>query len=286
MHEAMEEPATPEPEVAKFADVPVEQEELAWLEKALAEEPVSEEIADLEAWLGERPTEAAAPKPEAEPAAAPAPPTPLEEAPTPPHPVAEMPKPAEEELPDWLAEEEKAAPPMPAPAAAEEEELPAWLRPEAEPMDTGLDSFLAGRATTEAEPEPAAPTPAPSPVAPPPEPVAEPAAPPVMEQKPTGLLPPEYQPPVIEGAKMDYSERLGHAREMARSGEREAALSAYEALVNSGQLLDEVVADLSEAVKGPFSGVARARRMLGDALMAQGRLQEALDIYRNALDQF
>jgi len=63
------------------------------------------------------------------------------------------------------------------------------------------------------------------------------------------------------------------------------ALTAYEELVQSGQSLDDILADLNEYVKTKRAN-PRAYRVMGDAMMAQGKLQDALEMYRKALDQF
>ena len=83
----------------------------------------------------------------------------------------------------------------------------------------------------------------------------------------------------------ELSERLAFARENLASN-RDAALDAYQQLVSAGEGLADVIDDLSEVVESSEVAVdARVRRLLGDALMAEGRVQEALDAYRSALDQ-
>lgn len=82
----------------------------------------------------------------------------------------------------------------------------------------------------------------------------------------------------------DYTTRLSLARALREHGNPQASLPHYEMLVESTQLLDEVSEDLSALATGPEAG-ADVHRILGDAYMRQGRLQQALDEYRTALEQ-
>jgi tetratricopeptide (TPR) repeat protein len=196
-----------------------------------------------------------------------------------------------EELPDWLTKSE----PEPEPVAAsapepaivpeikeEEGELPSWLtapEPAAEATETDLAAFLnavepaAAPPVAEPAPEPVSvPVPEPAPVVASQPPAAPPAAP---------VAPP---PPVI--ASGDAAAQLLAAREQKGAGELQAALSIYEGLVNAGQHLDETIADLSEIAKTQVVVNPRVYRVMGDAMMGQGRMQDALDMYRKALDQF
>jgi len=251
-------------------------------------EPEEEEEEELPAWLRE---ETAAPA-----AAMPAPPAEEEEEEELPAWLREeAPAPAAEEevveeaeeLPDWLVAEEEpeaeempampraeepAAEPAPAPEpAVEPEELPAWLQTPAEPVDAGLESFLKAAA------------------APPEEPEVKPAAPaaPAVPLAPAASAAPEPAPPVPAPAAPPVGEPgavLQHARQSMQEGEKVASLDAYESLVSSGQLLEAVIDDLNALrAQGPVT--ARVNRLLGDALMSTGRLQEALEIFRSALDQ-
>jgi predicted negative regulator of RcsB-dependent stress response len=82
--------------------------------------------------------------------------------------------------------------------------------------------------------------------------------------------------------------QLQAARQHLSANEIDAALQAYERLVAGGQLLDETAQDLNGLLKslGPRAKAGpRVRRLLGDTFMAQGKLQEALEMYRSALDQ-
>jgi hypothetical protein len=195
----------------------------------------------------------------------------------------------EEELPSWLvgAEAEKtlpiapepvaqtpAPPPEPARPSTDEMPIPAWLgAPTAEPVDAGLDAFLkaAVPASVGAEEKAAAQAAAPPPMveAPPPAPVAPPPIVPTQSTAPP--------PPAGSG--------LQGARSAMTSGHVDVSLSLYEEMVASGQGLNDVITDLSDYIRGKRVN-PRAFRIIGDALMAQGKLQEALDYYRRALDQF
>ncbi len=295
---AIESPV-PDAEMAEFADLEVEEEELAWLDDALkAEEAVAsaepeglleaEEEEGLPDWLKE-PEVAPTPTPvaEAEPVEAVVEEEELpdwlkepEAAPTPP-PVAEA-EPVEavaeeEELPDWLREPEAAPPapaevptppepePEPEPEPIEAEALPSWLEAPAEaPADAGLEDFL----------EAAAPA---RPSAERPEPVA--AAPPPPAPTPA---PP---PPAPAVSAPEAAQQLAQAREQVSAGKIKDAVALYEALLKGNQSLDEVSADLVNLIQTKSVDPV-VYRLAGDALMAQGRTQEALEMFRKALDQF
>lgn len=80
----------------------------------------------------------------------------------------------------------------------------------------------------------------------------------------------------------DHEAWLSLARDLWRAELHEEALEAYGRLIKSGELLDKVIPDLEKRAKKPDD--AAARRALGDAYMKAGRLDEALDIYRQALE--
>jgi tetratricopeptide (TPR) repeat protein len=69
---------------------------------------------------------------------------------------------------------------------------------------------------------------------------------------------------------------------MWQANEREGSLEAYSRVIRSGRHLDMVIQEL-EAYLRQWDD-ASTRRVLGDAYMKDGRLQEALDLYRQALD--
>jgi len=74
------------------------------------------------------------------------------------------------------------------------------------------------------------------------------------------------------------------ARGKIAEGKVEAALADYETLLRADIGLDLVVSDLQWLIKqaGHRDNPA-VHRVLGDALMRQGQLQQALDVYRHAL---
>ncbi|MBC7224246.1 MAG: tetratricopeptide repeat protein [Anaerolineae bacterium] len=167
----------------------------------------------------------------------------------------EAPAAAEETEPAAAEEVAEEAPP------ADEEEAPAAASTaapeEAEPA--------AAEAAEEAMPEAAAP--------------AEKAA-----EAPEAALPSEAQEALARLATRpaDHAARLVVARAYAAQGQVAEALAHYQHLVTVDEVLSQVVEDLETlAVRAPH--LARTYQLLGDALMHQGRLNEALDAYRQAL---
>ncbi len=79
-------------------------------------------------------------------------------------------------------------------------------------------------------------------------------------------------------------DRLQTAREALHGGQVEAALESYASLVETGEGLNTLIADL-EAASSQHADRPLVRRMLGDAYMRNGQLQKALETYRQALDQ-
>ena len=169
-------------------------------------------------------------------------------------------------VPDWLADESGDQPFV---DDGEDIEIPAWLsEANLEKTDTVPDWLLetvdgGAQPPTEVPPTPA-PTPAPAPQ---PEPVAQSPAPPV---------------PV---ADIDVVETLQSAKTKVEGGDVDGALQDYEAIVLANSELETVVDDLSKLVKqDAYKEKAPVHRVLGDGLMRLGRLQEALDTYRRALN--
>ncbi|TET52449.1 MAG: tetratricopeptide repeat protein [Anaerolineales bacterium] len=80
----------------------------------------------------------------------------------------------------------------------------------------------------------------------------------------------------------DYEAWLSLARELWRAQQPAQALDAYGRLIRSGELLDKVISDLEK--RGKKTKDASARRALGDAYMKAGRLDDALDTYRQTLE--
>jgi tetratricopeptide (TPR) repeat protein len=164
----------------------------------------------------------------------------------------------DEEIPAWLeeevAEEVEVAPepPAPVPAAedvsAGEEDMPNWLQ----------------KLRDEEEPAPAV-----EPVAAAVETVETVAAPTVTEKPDDGL-------------PSDADERLKLARLARDKGEIEEAVRVYDSLVASGSHLDRVIDDLEQSIKS-YPSNYQLFQLMGDAMMKDGRLQSALDVYRQAL---
>jgi tetratricopeptide (TPR) repeat protein len=134
------------------------------------------------------------------------------------------------------------------------------------------------------------------------EPEPTPAAVPVPAPvQPTAAVEPEIRKPapvqpVVQGERLekisrrlqadpnDHASRLAFARAL-RDGQQVApSLDQYESLIESAQLLEDVTNDLGSLAEAQ-PDTARVRRLLGDAHMRRGMLQEALDAYRSALEQ-
>ncbi|MFN8562656.1 MAG: hypothetical protein U0703_13800 [Anaerolineae bacterium] len=77
---------------------------------------------------------------------------------------------------------------------------------------------------------------------------------------------------------------LERARDRERGGDLEGALADYESMIRSSTELDAVVNELTQLVRS-YKTTAAVYRVLGDGLMRQGKLQAALNTYREALNQ-
>ena len=111
-------------------------------------------------------------------------------------------------------------------------------------------------------------------------PVAAPPPPPAPVPVPSAVSPAPSPPPAI-----DVAAALQSAREKFGAEDYDGALLDYESVVQANAALNDVVADLSGYVKQDrYKQNAAMHRILGDGLMRQGRLQEALDTYRKALN--
>lgn len=101
---------------------------------------------------------------------------------------------------------------------------------------------------------------------------------------PALALPAEAQAALerLEVRPNDHGARLLVARAYAAQGQVSEALAHYQHLVTVDDVLAQVVEDLEAlAVREPH--LARVHQLLGDAFMHQGRLNEALGAYRQAL---
>jgi hypothetical protein len=200
-------------------------------------------------------------------------------------PPATPPEPARAEVPSPPVSEATAAPPPPAPVQPPEERLPQGEPGDLPPWYTQVTGEPAAAAP---QPEPTVQQPVPPPPAPKPQPQQAPA--PVASTQPPASQPPapvpapttadfaQYQQRLAENP-YDYEARLGLARVLNSQGNINDSVDQYETLIEHSAMLDVIVTDLQQAVH------PRARRLLGDVYMRQGRLQEALDTYRHALNQ-
>ena len=175
-------------------------------------------------------------------------------------------------MPDWLTEEAEV------PAAEPEAAMPDWLQDvEAPEQETVGDlDWLSEEPEPETISEPAT------------EPEAEASSP--EEQAPAPQISPsegklleQYHERLREYPD-DYPTRLSLARALRSHDDIAACLDHYEALINAGQLLQDVTDDLI-AVADDNPEMPRAQRLLGDAYMRHGMLSEALEAYRRALAQ-
>jgi hypothetical protein len=170
-------------------------------------------------------------------------------------------------VPEWLAETTPATPPF---GTTFSPEVPDWIREaEAAVSIDEVPDWL-----NEPLEEPAVEEPAPEPYTPPPAPA-----------RPSGELlspVPERQTPIP--ARTTAAGSLDEARRLEQSGDLAGALAEYEALIRANVDLETVVDDLSKIVSANRTNAA-AYRVLGDGLMRQGKLQAALETYRQALNQ-
>ena len=158
-------------------------------------------------------------------------------------------------LPDWLAVTPAALP------QAEAVEMPDWLRElEADVVPDSIPEWLV-ETMDERAPE--------APLRPEPE----------LQPQPVRPLPSA----VTRRLEMPASAALEEARQQASSGDVAVALDTYEALVRGSRELEHVVADLQSLVRQHRTNPA-VFRVLGDGLMRQGKLQSALETYREALN--
>ena len=94
-------------------------------------------------------------------------------------------------------------------------------------------------------------------------------------------------PPHVKPSKLPppgLAAAINSARGKVRAGELQAALMDYETLLTTSAGLDWVVSDMRELIaQAQYQGIPSLHRVLGDALMRQGHLEAALDVYRHAL---
>ncbi|MBI5958125.1 MAG: hypothetical protein HY866_05285 [Chloroflexi bacterium] len=193
------------------------------------------------------------------------------------------------ESPAWFDESASELPP-----AVPADGMPDWLQDYEPPVEQPAQEAKAAPAPEPpvAERPKVSPPPEPAQAKAPPPPPAEklPPAPAVKAELPasdepmlSNELTEQYQRQ-LEKDPNDHANRLAFARTLHSGRALLRSLDQYEMLIDSSQLLQDVAGDL-DAIVREFPGVPRARRLLGDAYMRHGMLQEALDAYRSALDQ-
>jgi tetratricopeptide (TPR) repeat protein len=118
----------------------------------------------------------------------------------------------------------------------------------------------------EIAPLPAIPVPLPAPAA---------VAKPVYAQ--AGVVPPPDIP-------VDADERLKRARTARDKGDINEAVGIYDSLVVSGVYLNKIIEDIQQTIKMHPDNYL-LYQLMGDAMMRDGRLQSALNAYREALSK-
>ncbi|MGQ9907223.1 MAG: hypothetical protein ACUVS2_00160 [Candidatus Flexifilum sp.] len=181
-------------------------------------------------------------------------------------------------LPDWLVAALPLTTPEPAAAAfipdeqPEAEPIPPWLRDiEAEINPEDIPPWLKQSIEESISP---------------PEPVVESMPPVVPAVQPVAAAAPAAPPsaPRPQPAAFTIAASLETARARSKEGDLESSLHEYEALIRANVQIDDIVDDLTSLAK-LHRGHPVVYRVLGDGLMRQGKLQEALDTYREALSQ-
>jgi DNA-binding SARP family transcriptional activator len=107
---------------------------------------------------------------------------------------------------------------------------------------------------------------------------------PAAQQLATPPRPAPQPAPTYSAVSGDHYELMQTARTLISQNQHLDSLPHFEALIDRGALLDDVIPEISKVVEA-HPAVPRARRLLGDAHMRNGDLQKALDTYRSALDK-
>lgn len=96
-------------------------------------------------------------------------------------------------------------------------------------------------------------------------------------EAPPRAKPSKLPPPGLAAA-------INSARGKIKADDLPAALRDYETLLTTSAGLEWVVSDMRELIaQSQYQDIALLHRVLGDALMRQGRLEAALDVYCHAL---
>ena len=168
----------------------------------------------------------------------------------------------------------------------ENEPIPEWLQPQTTEEftpDDPLPDWLVGENIDKSDVpswlvQPIEDEPMPAMVITPP---ADPAPQPVIVERAAPL---PARPVPVAAPPVEVAAHLQQARQQLTTNV-EASLQHYEAVVRANIALNEVVQDLSGAVNDKTHKANPAvYRVLGDALMRQGKLQDALSTYRKALN--
>ncbi|QPC82894.1 hypothetical protein G4Y79_00550 [Phototrophicus methaneseepsis] len=174
----------------------------------------------------------------------------------------------DEDLPEWLNVD----------AEVDLEDIPDWLR---ETMDEDEEVITIDATSTASEAEPEwemteeeEPAEEMAPLAPAPQPTA---VVPVQEPRSPAPVP-------VAASQIDVAAILQSARSKISEGDVDSSLTDYETVVRANTALDEVVGDLQKLTESQEQKKNPAVfRVLGDGLMRQGKLQDALETYRKAL---
>ena len=87
----------------------------------------------------------------------------------------------------------------------------------------------------------------------------------------------------VKKHRSDHAARLELAQALWKAGRHEEALSHYSRLIRAEKMMDAVFADLTAYVEA-YPADARLLRTLGDAYMKSGDLNEAMALYKQAMD--
>lgn len=180
---------------------------------------------------------------------------------------------SEEELPDWLRSAQL--------QTDDVAEVPAWLTDSLSTEEFEILQLGEKPPTTSIQDEPTTPVP----VVPSQSVLTVPA--PISQrqtsevrQMTSSTRPPREVVPIHEIANV-----VNQARASLKMGDVNAMLDSYERLIRSEVALEEVEVDMEKVSKDPVHKTNPAvLRVYGDALLRRGKLQQALDTYRSALN--
>jgi hypothetical protein len=163
----------------------------------------------------------------------------------------------DEALPDWLQGENLDIAPA---------DIPDWLRETVEEEE--VTSILSE--PVQVKPSPPAPVPTP----PAPKPMTMPA---VVKASPA--------PVPLAVANIDVAATLQEAQSKLGAGDIDGAILSYEQVIRANASLPQVESAMQKLADDKnHKGNPAVHRVLGDVLMRQGKLQQALDTYRKALN--